>query len=177
MVLTERPNGAVSRAFKLPQAVDAEQANARHEHGVLTLTLPKRTLLRRSASPSTDDCSGGVRRALAVATRRYPGTSVLPEAAFNGGFRAGANSRLAAISGPKSLPEQGLLQQAIRWQPPLPVTRRHRFARVSIGDRKARCAILLPRRRTPHLQASLCATSVPPRRRLPGPYRLTSQPS
>lgn len=42
VVLTERPNGGVSRAFKLPQAVDAEQANARHEHGVLTLTLPKK---------------------------------------------------------------------------------------------------------------------------------------
>lgn len=41
-VLTERVTGAVSRAFKLPQAVDAEQANAKHEHGVLTLTLPKK---------------------------------------------------------------------------------------------------------------------------------------
>ncbi len=41
-VLTERASGAVSRAFKLPQAVDAEQASARHEHGVLTLTLPKK---------------------------------------------------------------------------------------------------------------------------------------
>jgi len=34
-VLTERVSGAVSRAFKLPQAVDAEQASAKHEHGVL----------------------------------------------------------------------------------------------------------------------------------------------
>ncbi len=41
-VLTERAAGAVSRAFKLPQAVDAEQACAKHEHGVLTLTLPKK---------------------------------------------------------------------------------------------------------------------------------------
>ena len=42
-VLTERVAGAVSRAFKLPQAVDAEQASAKHEHGVLTLTLPKKS--------------------------------------------------------------------------------------------------------------------------------------
>ena len=42
VVLTERVSGAVSRAFKLPQAVDAEQASAKHEHGVLTLTLPKK---------------------------------------------------------------------------------------------------------------------------------------
>jgi len=41
-VLSERVSGAVSRAFKLPQAVDAEQASAKHEHGVLTLTLPKK---------------------------------------------------------------------------------------------------------------------------------------
>ena len=42
VVLTERVAGAVSRAFKLPQAVDADQASAKHEHGVLTLTLPKK---------------------------------------------------------------------------------------------------------------------------------------
>ena len=41
-VLTERVNGAASRNFRLPQAVDAEQATAHHEHGVLTLTLPKK---------------------------------------------------------------------------------------------------------------------------------------
>ena len=41
-VLSERVSGALSRAFRLPQAVDAEQASARHEHGVLTLTLPKK---------------------------------------------------------------------------------------------------------------------------------------
>lgn len=41
-VLSERVSGSLSRAFRLPQAVDAEQASARHEHGVLTLTLPKK---------------------------------------------------------------------------------------------------------------------------------------
>ena len=41
-VLTERLAGSLSRAFKLPQSVDAEQAGAKHEHGVLTLTLPKK---------------------------------------------------------------------------------------------------------------------------------------
>ncbi len=41
-VLTERLAGTLSRVFKLPQSVDAEQAGARHEHGVLTLTLPKK---------------------------------------------------------------------------------------------------------------------------------------
>ncbi len=42
VVLTERVNGAASRNFRLPQAVDAELATAHHEHGVLTLTLPKK---------------------------------------------------------------------------------------------------------------------------------------
>lgn len=42
VVLTERVNGAASRNFRLPQAVDAELAAAHHEHGVLTLTLPKK---------------------------------------------------------------------------------------------------------------------------------------
>ena len=41
-VLSERMTGALSRNFRLPQAVDAEQAVAHHEHGVLTLTLPKK---------------------------------------------------------------------------------------------------------------------------------------
>lgn len=50
-VLTERVNGAASRNFRLPQAVDAEQATAHHEHGVLTLTLPKKnaTMQKRLA--------------------------------------------------------------------------------------------------------------------------------
>jgi HSP20 family protein len=41
-VIGERATGSQSRAFRLPQAVDAELATARHEHGVLTLTLPKK---------------------------------------------------------------------------------------------------------------------------------------
>ena len=43
-VLGERATGSQSRAFRLPQAVDAELATARHEHGVLTLTLPKKNV-------------------------------------------------------------------------------------------------------------------------------------
>ena len=43
-VLTERLTGVLSRAFKLPQSVDVEQAEAKHEHGVLTLTLPKKNV-------------------------------------------------------------------------------------------------------------------------------------
>ena len=43
-VLSERSDGSVSRAFRLSQAVDAELATARHEHGVLTLTLPKKNV-------------------------------------------------------------------------------------------------------------------------------------
>ena len=43
-VLSERADGSVSRAFRLSQAVDAELATARHEHGVLTLTLPKKNV-------------------------------------------------------------------------------------------------------------------------------------
>lgn len=46
-VLSERVDGAVSRAFRLTQAVDAELATARHEHGVLTLTLPKKNVARQ----------------------------------------------------------------------------------------------------------------------------------
>ena len=41
-LLTERINGVQARNFRLPQAVDAELAVAHHEHGVLTLTLPKK---------------------------------------------------------------------------------------------------------------------------------------
>ncbi len=41
-VVTERANGSATRAFRLPQAVDADAASARHELGVLTLTLPKK---------------------------------------------------------------------------------------------------------------------------------------
>ena len=43
-VLGERANGSLSRAFRLSQTVDADLATARHEHGVLTLTLPKKNV-------------------------------------------------------------------------------------------------------------------------------------
>lgn len=39
---SERYYGSVSRAFSLPQEVDAAQAKARYDSGVLTLTLPKK---------------------------------------------------------------------------------------------------------------------------------------
>ena len=42
VVLNERISGAASRNFRFSQAVDADQATAHHEHGVLTLTLPKK---------------------------------------------------------------------------------------------------------------------------------------
>jgi HSP20 family protein len=50
-LLSERASGPLVRVFRLAQAVDAEQASAHHEHGVLTLTLPKRhaTTQRRLA--------------------------------------------------------------------------------------------------------------------------------
>jgi HSP20 family protein len=40
--VSERANGVASRAFRLSQPVDADAASAVHEHGVLTLTLPKK---------------------------------------------------------------------------------------------------------------------------------------
>ncbi len=39
---TKRYYGAVSRSFQLPQEIDAAQAHARYDGGVLTLTLPKK---------------------------------------------------------------------------------------------------------------------------------------
>lgn len=39
---TERYYGAVSRSFQLPQDIDQNQAKARYDSGVLTLTLPKK---------------------------------------------------------------------------------------------------------------------------------------
>lgn len=41
-VLSERASGVATRNFRLPHAVDAELASAQHEHGMLTLTLPKK---------------------------------------------------------------------------------------------------------------------------------------
>jgi HSP20 family protein len=40
-VLRERRTGAFERSVTLPMAVNAEEASAHFEHGVLTLTLPK----------------------------------------------------------------------------------------------------------------------------------------
>ena len=51
LVLTERVNGAASRNFRLPHAVDAEKASAHHEHGVLTLTLPKKNATTQKRLP------------------------------------------------------------------------------------------------------------------------------
>ncbi len=41
-VRTERLNGAASRSFRFPVSLDSDAAVATHEHGVLTLTLPKK---------------------------------------------------------------------------------------------------------------------------------------
>jgi HSP20 family protein len=40
---TERYYGAISRSFSLPQEIDEASASARCEHGLLTLTLPKKS--------------------------------------------------------------------------------------------------------------------------------------
>jgi HSP20 family protein len=40
---SERYYGSVSRAFSLPQDVDATQAKAKCDNGVLSLTLPKKS--------------------------------------------------------------------------------------------------------------------------------------
>ena len=39
---TERYYGAVARSFQLAQDIDASQAKAKYENGILTLTLPKK---------------------------------------------------------------------------------------------------------------------------------------
>lgn len=40
---SERYYGAVSRSFQLPVELDAAQARAKYDHGVLTLSLPKKS--------------------------------------------------------------------------------------------------------------------------------------
>lgn len=40
-VRQERPSGKFSREFSLPVLVDADKVQAKYEHGVLKLTLPK----------------------------------------------------------------------------------------------------------------------------------------
>ena len=39
---SERYYGAVARSFQLPAEIDAAQSKAKYDHGVLTLTLPKK---------------------------------------------------------------------------------------------------------------------------------------
>jgi HSP20 family protein len=43
LLRSERYFGAVSRSFQLPADIDQAQAKARYEHGVLSLTLPKKS--------------------------------------------------------------------------------------------------------------------------------------
>ena len=43
LLRSERYFGAVSRSLQLPVDIDQAQARARYEHGVLSLTLPKKT--------------------------------------------------------------------------------------------------------------------------------------
>ena len=40
---SERYYGSVSRSFQLPTEIDASQAKAKYDNGVLALTLPKKT--------------------------------------------------------------------------------------------------------------------------------------
>lgn len=42
VLYSERSHESYARAFELPQAVDAQAAEAKFENGVLTLTLPKK---------------------------------------------------------------------------------------------------------------------------------------
>ncbi|WP_159914280.1 Hsp20/alpha crystallin family protein [Pantoea sp. 18069] len=42
LLRSERFYGAVERSFQLPLEIDAAQAKARYDNGVLTLTLPKK---------------------------------------------------------------------------------------------------------------------------------------
>ncbi|KNZ31107.1 MAG: hypothetical protein AD742_17905 [Methylibium sp. NZG] len=46
LLYSERRSAAFERAFELPQAVNADAAQARFEDGVLTLTLPKMDALK-----------------------------------------------------------------------------------------------------------------------------------
>jgi len=39
---SERYFGSVARSFQLPADIDASQARAKYDHGILTLTLPKK---------------------------------------------------------------------------------------------------------------------------------------
>ena len=45
LLRSERFYGAVARSFQLPQDIDNTSAKARYDNGVLTLTLPKKSLV------------------------------------------------------------------------------------------------------------------------------------
>jgi HSP20 family protein len=47
--LVERSYGSFSRAIRLPAAVDADKIEARYEKGVLTVTCPKKELVKPKA--------------------------------------------------------------------------------------------------------------------------------
>ena len=42
LLRSERYYGEIARSFQLPQDVDASQAKAKYDNGVLSLTLPKK---------------------------------------------------------------------------------------------------------------------------------------
>ena len=42
MLRSERYFGSVARSFQLPADIDAGQAKAKYDNGILTLTLPKK---------------------------------------------------------------------------------------------------------------------------------------
>ena len=48
-IYQERRYGAFSRSFTLPTAIEAEEANADYEDGILTLTLPKAETAKRKS--------------------------------------------------------------------------------------------------------------------------------
>ena len=54
-LLTERGYGVYARSFVLPNSVNGSKCEAKYEHGVLTLTLPK----REEARPRTIDIKVG----------------------------------------------------------------------------------------------------------------------
>ena len=42
LLRSERYYGSVARSFQLPLEIDEAEAKAKYDHGVLTLTLPKK---------------------------------------------------------------------------------------------------------------------------------------
>ena len=42
MLRSERYYGSVARSFQMPADIDAAQAKAKYDNGILTLTLPKK---------------------------------------------------------------------------------------------------------------------------------------